>query len=59
MSDMKYFRESYRTWRVYSGENIYLVTLDSKGWHCDCIYYSVKKKICKHIKLVRDGEDIK
>lgn len=58
-SEMYYIEISYRTWKVYSGENEYLVSLDFRGWHCECISYSVGKRICKHCKLVKEGENIK
>jgi hypothetical protein len=45
---------SYRTWKVISEDSEHLVTLDFRGWHCDCEYYNLKKKICKHIYFVRE-----
>jgi len=56
---MYYVKISYRTWKVYSGDNEYLVTLDYRGWHCDGPDYNIRKRICKHCKLVKEGENIK
>lgn len=51
---MKIKRLSYRTWKVISGDKEYLVTFDYRGWHCTCEYFNLKKRICKHIKFVKD-----
>jgi len=55
---LKYDRVSYRTWKVLTTKKEYLVSLDYRGWHCDCFYYSVKKRICSHIKYVKEHEHI-
>jgi len=58
---MRYERYSYRTWHVFpekdeEDDTRYTVGYDHRGWHCDCFYFSVKKKYCSHIKFVIEGE---
>jgi len=51
-------KESYRVWRVVSSKGrLYYVWIKDNKWICSCKYYA-RHNICKHIKLVKEQEDL-